>query len=477
MNSNTISPSKLTTVSGLRALFILPALLLLPVTSVRATSLLNPIPENSTTLFGLSVAAVGDVDGDGITDLAAGEPFADGLFDGPSGFGPPQNVGRIFLISGANFSVIRTLEDPDYQMATSDKFASQLGTSVAAAGDLNGDGVPDILAGLPHYTFRDLVTRLPFFSTGKAYIYSGIDGTVLLTLKVPGNEENARAGHSVAALGDINADGKPDFLIGSPGKNIGVGEAGKTDVGVAYFYSGANGSLIRTVSDPDATLDARFGFSVANAGDVDADGVSDALIGAPGKAQAFVFSGKTGFLIFTISSPARENTNSFGTAVAGGQDFDGDGKPDFVVGAPLLRNSQGGVFIFRGSDKKLLRRLSLPSPQNFASFGASVAAVGDMTGDGKPDVMAGVPDQDVAGAINAGQTVIFDGSTGAIFKTLSSETVQAFAGFGSAVGAVDFTGNGTFTPVIGVPYRTAELIDPIDGDLHTHLQIGQIEIR
>ncbi|MEO7951973.1 MAG: integrin alpha [Chthoniobacterales bacterium] len=476
MNSNTFMPNKLTSIAGHRALFLLPALLFLSVTPARATTLLNPVPENSTTLFGLSVTAVGDVNGDGVNDLAVGEPFADGTFDGAMGFGPPQNVGRIFLISGADFSVIRTLEDPDYQLATLDKFASQLGTSVAAAGDLNGDGVPDILAGLPHYTLKNLVTKIEFISTGKAYVFSGKDGTVLLTLKVPSDEENARAGYSVAGLGDINADGKPDFLVGSPGKNIGVGEGGKTDVGVAYFYSGADGSIIRTVSDPDSTLDARFGFAVANAGDVDGDGVSDAIIGAPGKAQAFVFSGKTGSLLFTIASPVREKTNSFGTAVAGGKDFDGDGKPDFVVGAPLFKNSQGGAFIFRGSDKKLLRRLSLNSPQNFARFGASVAAVGDMTGDGIPDVMAGVPDQDVSGAINAGQAVIFNGSTGAIFKTLSSETIQATAGFGSAVGAVDFTGNGTFTPIIGVPYQTATLVAP-DGDLDTHLQIGQIEIR
>src|SRR4029453_13605070 len=112
--------------------------------------------------------------------------------------------------------------------------------------------------------------------------------------------------------------------------------------------------------------DARFGFAVANAGDVDGDGVSDALIGAPGKAQAFVFSGKTGLLRFTIRSTVAEKIKSFGSAVAGGKDFEGDGKPDFVVGSPLLKNSQGGAFIFKGSDGKLLRTLSIPFPQNFS---------------------------------------------------------------------------------------------------------------
>jgi len=463
------------------ALFICAALLLFFATPVRATTLLNPLPENSTTLFGFALAPIGDVDGDGVADLAVGEPFADGEFGDTEGFGPPQNVGRVFLISGATLSVIRKLNDPDYQMITTEKFAGQLGTSVAAAGDLNGDGIPDVIAGVPHHKVVNKDTDLDIISVGRAYVFSGQDGTVLLTLDVPGlkenGEENARTGFSVVGLGDINADGKPDFGIGAPGKNIGVGEGGKTDVGVAYFYSGADGSLIRTLSDPDSTVDARFGFALANAGDVDGDGVPDALIGAPGKGQAFVFSGKTGLLRFTIKSPVREKTNSFGYAVAGGKDFDGDGKPDFVVGSPMLKNSQGGAFIFKGSNGKLLRGLSIPSPQNFARAGASLAAIDDVTGDGQADVMVGVPEQDVNSLINAGETLIFDGASGSVFQTLTSEAPQAYASFGSAVTAVDFHGDGSLTPVIGVPYENADLIDPDDGDLVTHLQIGQIEIQ
>src|SRR5262245_56208079 len=155
MNSSIISPNKLISISKQGALVGLAAFLLFFAAPVRATVVICPLPENSSTLFGLAVRAVGDVNGDGVSDLAVGEPFADGEFDGATGFGPPQNVGRAFIISGADQTVIRELEDPDYQMPTTDKFAGQLGTSVAAAGDLNGDGVPDVLVGVPHRKFVD----------------------------------------------------------------------------------------------------------------------------------------------------------------------------------------------------------------------------------------------------------------------------------------------------------------------------------
>ena len=72
---------------------------------------------------------------------------------------------------------------------------------------------------------------------------------------------------------------------------------------------------------------------------------------------------------------------------------------------------------------------------------------------------------------------IFSGANGALFQTLTSATPQAFAGFGSALAGADFDGDGIPTPVVGVPFQNADLIDPENGDLVTHLQIGQIEIQ
>jgi FG-GAP repeat len=439
--------------------------------AARATSLLDPEPEDSTTLFGRAIAVLGDVNGDGVTDLAVAAPYQDGDFPNiDQGFGPPQNVGKVWVLNGANLSVITVLNDPQFQVQQALKFGGQFGTTLAAVGDVNGDGKPDVLVGTPNHTETDTGP----FNIGRAFVMDGGSDTVLFTLDDPTPQENARAGTSVASLGDVNADGKPDFLVGVPGKDVGDEFS---SVGVAYIYSGANGSLIRTLNDPTAADNARFGSAVANAGDVDGDGVADALIGAPGHSEAFVFSGRTGSLIFSIPCPVAETLPSFGSAVAGGKDFNNDGKPDFVIGAPLLKNSQGAVFVFNGSDGTLQRRLKIPTSQKSARVGASVAVTSDLTGDGRPDIMVGVPDQDVGGLINAGETLIYNGANGRLFQTLTSATPQAFAGFGSALATADFDGDGTPTTIVGVPFQNADLIDPDDGDIVTHLQIGQIEIQ
>jgi hypothetical protein len=112
--------------------------------------------------------------------------------------------------------------------------------------------------------------------------------------------------------------------------------------------------------------------------------------------------------------------------------------------------------------------------QAFAKFGSSVAVSPDVTGDDRADVLVGAPDVTVNGLKNAGQVFVFRGNTGRLSRTLSSEVPTAYAGFGFAV----TTGNFTGTPqiVIGVPFQDKDLMDP-GGDIHTHLQIGQIEIQ
>ena len=445
------------------------------VTAARATTLLDPRPEPATEQFGRAMAVIGDVDNDGVPDLAVGAPFQDGDFLGTPGFGKPQNVGKVWVLSGATLGVLFTLEDPKYQVEfASPQFGPQIGFSVSAIADINNDGVPDIIAGAPHEVPGDFNAGTGIINAGRAFAFSGADGSLLLTLDDPTQQEGGLLGFAVAGMGDLNHDGFPDIAVGVPGKNVPDEETGAA-VGLVYIFSGSDGSLLRTLNNPLQEVNARFGSAIANAGDIDGDGVTDLVIGAPGRSKAFVFSGRTGTLIFTVTSPAIEQQPSFGTAVAGGKDLDGDGTPDFAVGAPLQKNSRGAVFVFNGSDGTLRRNLRVRSPQTFARFGAAVHLSDDLTGDGRPDILVGVPDQDVNGQVNAGEVLIFNGRSGKLFQTLTSAQPQDSAGFGSAIVTVDFDGDGTPTPVVGTPYEDADIIE--HGDLNHHIAIGQIEIQ
>src|SRR5262249_5923697 len=243
------------------------------------------------TRFGQSVAVIGDINGDGVPDLAVGTPFQDGDFDPGNGFGPPQDVGKVFLISGASLGTLSQVNDPFFQQPVAfPKFGGFFGFAVAGVGDLNHDGIPDILVGVPHHSNFDL----DHINAGEAFVFSGADGSILFTLTDPNEDEGNRFGYAVAGLGDVNGDGVPDMLIGTPKLNA---SEDLPDVGAAYIFSRANGSLIRQLNSPAQTLNARFGSAVANAGDVNHDGVTDVLIGAPGANKAYVFNGATGALI------------------------------------------------------------------------------------------------------------------------------------------------------------------------------------
>jgi hypothetical protein len=469
-NSTKLSPGSPRPLRG-AALLLSTLMVSALITAAQATTVLDPDPENSTTLFGHSVVILGDINADGVPDLAVGAPFQDGDFvSTDEGYGRPQNVGKVFVLDGATLAPLNELDDPEFALIQPDHFGGLLGNSLAAVADLNGDGIADIVAGVPHHIVNP-DTRQSVINGGETLVFSGKDGTLLLTLSDPAPQEDGKMGAAVAALGDVDADGVPDIVVGVPGEDLGDEEDGISNVGLAYVFSGNTGQVILTLNHPDAAAaGAAFGAAVANAGDVDHDGASDILIGAPGQGHAFVFSGKTGALLFDIASPITDPLPSFGAAVSGDKDFSRDGTADFVIGAPLQKGLQGAVYIFNGSDGTLLRRLQARPAQTFAKFGFSVLASDDLTGDGRPDVLVGAPDQNVNGVNQAGEIFIFNGR-GKLFKSLTSASPQAHAHFGSAVAAGDFNGDGVGTPVVGTPDQDAN----INGG--NHLQIGQIEIQ
>ena len=440
---------------------------------IKAATLLDPDPEDSTTHFGYSIAVIDDIDADSVPDLAVGAPFQDGDFPSSNrGFGVPQNVGKVFLLSGANLSVIRQLNDPQFQVVQNLKFGGEFGSSIAAVADVNGDGVSDVLIGVPHHNVQtddeDLV------NAGRAFLFSGKDGGLLFTFDDPTPAEGARFGFAVAGLGDVNGDSVPDMVVSAPKKDA---SEDLPDVGTAYVFSGRDGSLIRSLNPPaqgGREANGRFGSAAADIGDVNRDGVSDILLGAPGNSQAFVLSGANGALIFTIAAPESEQLHSFGFAVAAGQDLNHDGVPDFAIGAPLSSQLKGAAYVFSGVDGTLLHTLRGPA-QRFAKFGYSIGLSSDFTGDGRPDIVVGAPDESANSLLNAGKAYIFAGSSGRLFKSVTSAEPKACAGFGSVVVAGALNTNGTLQTIVGVPFEDADLDE--NGDIVTHLQIGKIEIQ
>jgi len=440
--------------------------------TARATTVLDPDPEPSTTLFGYAVASLGDVNGDSVPDYAVGAPYQDGDFVSTvTGFGYPQNIGKVFVIDGVTLATLSEMNDPEFERIQDQHFGGQLGWSLSVSADINEDGVADVIAGVPHH-ISDPNTETAEINAGKALVFSGKDGTLLFTLSDPEEQEDGLCGTAVAALGDVNSDGVADFAVGVPGHDIGDEEDGLANVGTVYLFSGKTGALIRTLDDPPRggeEAGAAFGSALGNAGDVNSDGVTDIVVGAPGEGRVHVFNGKTGGLFYTIVGPETELLTSFGAAVASGQDFSKDKKPDIVVGAPLQSSSRGAVYVYNGTNGALIRRLKSPVSQTFAQCGASVYASPDITGDRRADIIVGAPGQIVNGLLGAGQAFVFDGVKGRLTSTLTSAKPQSNAGFGRAVSSILPAGSQVSTPVVGAPYQDSF-------DTITHLQIGQIEI-
>jgi hypothetical protein len=263
--------------------------------------------------FGSAVAGVGDLDQDGHADLIVGAPLADlaGLSSGTARVVSGQTGATLLLLVGSSAY-------------------AEFGRTVGSAGDVNGDGTPDLIVGAPH----EVVAGLP---TGRVRVFSGLTGAVLLTLQ--GDHPHDEFGFAIAGAGDIDADGAADELVGAR-----FDDASGVNSGSARVFSGADGSVLLELQGAEAH--DLFGTSVGGAGDVDADGTPDLLVGAPNDhcfgsscGAVYVFSGVEGELLFVLHGEPGEQ---LGWSIAGGGDADGDGRHDLVVGAPWASESAPG---------------------------------------------------------------------------------------------------------------------------------------
>lgn len=354
--------------------------------------------------FAWAVSELADIDGDGAGDFITGAPTlttANGT-----------QSGRLYVYSGRTGSLLYSFDGP---LAT-----SNLGYSMADAGDVDGDGVHDILGGARG--------NQGGASAGNAYVYSGATGAIVLA--VTGEELREGFGHAVSGIGDINGDGRDDFVVGAP---LTDGDAG-FNAGRAYVISGIDGAIIRI--HKGAAASDQMGSGVAGVGDINGDGVPDYAVGVQkggptSHGSCSVFSGADGSLIHELL--AEDTGSSFGQFFVGGVgDFNRDGVPDIYVGD----YADSRAYVFSGADGTQLFNVE-GAPGEGLGCGRGA---GDVNGDGHADLAVGAYTHNAPNG--TGRIYIFSGCNGAVLRTITSDRgSNEQLGF-DAVGMADTDGDG-----------------------------------
>ncbi len=390
---------------------------------------------------GRSVSNAGDINGDGIDDLIVGAWRRNGL------------AGSSYVVFGKRTGFVATLNLDNLNGSNGFRLDGALagdgaGYSVSAAGDINGDGIGDLIIGAPNADPNGIRSGSSYVVFGRDTANAGnFPATLALSglngsdgFRLDGAATDDRSGFSVSNAGDINDDGIDDLIVGAPGAD----PDGNSSAGRSYVVFGKNTAMVGgfPASLQLANLNGTDGFrldgvaagdasgtSVSNAGDINGDGIDDLIVGAYGAVPNGIISGSS-YVVFGKNTAIEEDfapilslndltgSDGFridgegpqdysGRSVAAAGDINGDGLDDLIIGA-LGNNpngfSSGSSYVVFGRDTinnedfaPILDLSSLTGNNGFRidgegfadESGRSVSAAGDINGDGIDDLIIG----------------------------------------------------------------------------------------
>jgi hypothetical protein len=210
-------------------------------------------------------------------------------------------------------------------------------------------------------------------------------------------------------------------------------------------FDGHTGKVLHTLAPPQTSGGASFGWSLASVGDLNKDGVSEVLIGAPYtmvekiavQGRAYVFNGKDGKLLYTLDDPQPLAGEVFGWRVSSAGDLNKDGIPDLLIGAPYkdvgTTPAQGAALAFSGADGKFLFAFNNPVPKPYAVFGYTILQAPDLNQDGVPEILIGAPYQTVDQFHVQGEVFLFNGQDGRHLTTFDNPYPHQGSSFGYSI--------------------------------------------
>lgn len=381
-------------------------------------------------LSGRSVSSAGDINGDGFDDLIIGARGAD-----PNG---TDAAGESYVVFGKaeGFSAtldLSTLDGSNGFVINGFNVLEASGDSVSAAGDVNGDGIDDVIIGAPSTPFTSDTTSSSYVVFGSNSFNASLDLSALdgsNGFLINGADANLQFGNSVSSAGDVNGDGFDDLIIGAPPDLFSnpntVGSSyvvfGGSSFNASFDLSALDGSNGFAIGAPDVGND--FGHSVSSAGDINGDGFDDLIIGAPVSprvtdtfSSGYVVFGRAGGFEANFDLSTLDGSNGFVingiderdafSSVSSAGDVNGDGFDDLIIGAPSASpNGQlftGSSYVAFGKEGGFSATLDLSTLDGSNGFaidgfeefdfsGHSVSAAGDVDGNGIDDLIIGAPE-------------------------------------------------------------------------------------